>query len=77
MTSLLVEMRRPIDPPADDGFEVSYVSGDGAGNRVPLAQAWAAPLEQGSPVRRPSPFCATNFEPSTARRRFDQSDWDG
>jgi hypothetical protein len=41
MTSLLVEMRRPIDPPADDGFEVSYVSGDGAEHRVPLAQAWA------------------------------------
>jgi hypothetical protein len=52
MTSLLVEMRRPIDPPADDGFEVSYVSGDGAEHRVPLAQAWAAPLKQGRPVRR-------------------------
>jgi hypothetical protein len=45
-------MRRPIDPPADDGFEVSYVSGDGAEHRVPLAQAWAAPLEQGRRVRR-------------------------
>jgi hypothetical protein len=52
MTAPVVEARRPIDRPADDGFEVSHVSGDGAGNRVPLAQAWAAPLEQGSPVRR-------------------------
>ena len=52
MTALLVEMRRPIDPAADDGFEVSYVSGDGAEHRVPLAQAWAVPLEQGRPVRR-------------------------
>jgi hypothetical protein len=52
MTAPVVEARRPIDRPADDGFEVSYVSGDGTGNRVPLAQAWAVPLEQGMPVRR-------------------------
>jgi hypothetical protein len=52
MTALLVGARRPIDPSADDGFEVSYVAGDGAEHRVPLAQAWAAPLEQGMPVRR-------------------------
>ena len=52
MTALVVEARRPIDPSADDGFEVSYVSGDGAEHRVPLAQAWAVPLEQGMPVRR-------------------------
>src|SRR6202171_6431941 len=52
MTVLLVEARRPIDPSADDGFEVSYVSCDGAEHRVPLAQAWAVPLEQGLPVRR-------------------------
>ena len=52
MTALLVEPRRPIDRPADDGFEVSYVAGDGAEHRVPLAQAWAVPLEQGIPVRR-------------------------
>ncbi len=37
MTALLVEARRPIDRPADDGFEVSYVAGDGAEHRVPLA----------------------------------------
>src|SRR6476619_1752721 len=52
MTGLLVEARRPIDPSADDGFEVSYVRGDGAEHRVPLAQAWAVPLEEGVPVRR-------------------------
>jgi hypothetical protein len=52
MTALLVEARRPIDRPADDGFAVSYVSGDGAEHRVSLAQAWAVPFEQGIPVRR-------------------------
>ena len=52
MTALVVEAGRPIDPPADDGFEVSYVSDGGAEHRVPLAQASAVPLEQGMPVRR-------------------------
>ena len=52
MTGLLVEARRPPDPPADDGFEVSYVLDDGAEHRVPFAQSWAVPLEQGLPVRR-------------------------
>jgi hypothetical protein len=52
MTALFVDTRQPIDPSADDGFEVSYVSGDGTEHRVPLARAWAAPLEQGMPVRR-------------------------
>ena len=50
--SVSLEARRPPDPPADDGFEVSYVPDDGAEHRVPLAQAWAVPLEQGLPVRR-------------------------
>src|SRR4051794_1729985 len=52
MTSFRLNARRPIDPPSDDGFEVSYVPDDGAERRVPLAQAWGVPLEQGSPVRR-------------------------
>ena len=52
MTALLVEARRPIDPSVDGGFEVSYVSGDGTEHRIPLAQAWAVPLELGMPVRR-------------------------
>jgi hypothetical protein len=52
MAALHREARRPCDPPADDGFEGSYVSDDGAEHRVPLAQAWAVPLEQGLPVRR-------------------------
>ena len=52
MTGLLVDARRRPDPPADDGFEVSYVLDDGAEHRVPLAQAWAVPLEWGLPVRR-------------------------
>ena len=52
MTVLHREARRPLDPPAGDGFEVSYVPDDGAEHGVPLAQAWAVPLEQGIPVRR-------------------------
>jgi hypothetical protein len=55
MTVLHREARRPLDPPAGDGFEVSYVPDDGAEHRVPLAQAWAVPLEQGLPVRRSRP----------------------
>jgi hypothetical protein len=52
MTALRLEARLAIDPPANDGFEVSYVPDDGAEHRVPLAQACAVPLEQGIPVRR-------------------------
>ena len=52
MTVLRREARRPPDPRAGDGFKVSYVLDDGAEHRVPLAQAWAVPLEQGLPVRR-------------------------
>ncbi len=48
MTVLHREARRPLDPPANDGFEVSYVPDDGAKHRVPLAQAWAVPLERSS-----------------------------
>ena len=52
MTSFRLNARRPIDPPADDGFEVSYVLDDGAVHRVPLARAWEMPLERSLPVRR-------------------------
>src|SRR5258705_8196702 len=52
MTSFRLNARRPIDPPADDGFEVSYVSDDGAVHRMPLARAWEMPLERSLPVRR-------------------------
>jgi hypothetical protein len=38
--------------PAMASRSVSYVPDDGAEHRVPLAQAWAVPLEQGMPVRR-------------------------
>jgi len=38
MTSFRLNARRPIDPPADDGFEVSYVRDDGAVHRMPLAR---------------------------------------
>src|SRR6476620_1126713 len=52
MTSFRLNARRPIDPAADDGFEVSYVPDDGAVQRVPLARAWDMPLERSLPVRR-------------------------
>ncbi len=39
-------LRGPIGLLANGGFEVSYVPDDGAEHRVPLAQAWAVPLEQ-------------------------------
>jgi hypothetical protein len=52
MTALVLEARRPRDPLADDGFEVSYVPDGGAEHRVLLAQACSVPLEQGIPVRR-------------------------
>ena len=52
MTSFRLNARRPIDPPADDGFEVSYVPDDGAVHRMPLAPAWEMPLERSLPVRR-------------------------
>src|SRR6478609_266199 len=38
MTSFRLNARRPIDPPADDGFEVTYVPDDGA-VRMPLARS--------------------------------------
>src|SRR6476659_494576 len=52
MTSFRLNARRPIDPPADDGFEVSYVPDDGAVHRMPLARAWDMPRERSLPVRR-------------------------
>ena len=47
---LFLEARRPIDRPADDGFDVSCVPDDSVEHRVPLAQAWAVPLEQAFPL---------------------------
>ena len=52
MRSFRLNARRPIDPPADDGFEVSYVPDDGAVHRMPLARVWEMPLERSLPVRR-------------------------
>jgi hypothetical protein len=52
MTTLVLEAGRPRYPLADDRFEVSYVPDGGAEHRVPFAQAWAVPLDQGIPVRR-------------------------
>jgi hypothetical protein len=47
MTALHLGPRGPIGPLTNGGFEVSYVLDDGAECRVPLAQAWAVPLERG------------------------------
>src|SRR5260370_39064641 len=52
MTVLHGEAGPPLAPPAGYWFEVSYVLDDGAEHRVPLAQAWAVPLERRLPVRR-------------------------
>ena len=52
MTSFRLNARRPIDPPADDGFEIGYVTDDGLEHRVSLSQAWATPFESCSPIRR-------------------------
>jgi hypothetical protein len=52
MTALHLGPRGPIDPPANDGFEVSYVPDDGGEHRVRLARAWAVRFERGVPVRR-------------------------
>ncbi|WP_198588560.1 TnsA-like heteromeric transposase endonuclease subunit [Geodermatophilus chilensis] len=40
------------DPLRADGFQVGYLTEDGAELRVPLAEAWAVPFEHGTPVRR-------------------------
>ena len=34
-----------------DGFEVEYITEDGAGHRVPLADAWAVQFEAMAPAR--------------------------
>ena len=59
--------RGHLDPPADDGFEVSYVPEDGAEDRVPLAQAWAVPLERGVP-RSPVHVPDETLDPDRAQR---------
>lgn len=47
-----LEVARPADPPAGEGFEVAYVTEDGVARRRPLAEAWAVPFESCAPVRR-------------------------
>ena len=37
---------------ARNGFEIDYVTGEGASRWVPLAEAWPVPFEHGMPVRR-------------------------
>lgn len=50
MTGLRMVIGEGADPPAD-GFEVGYLTSDGAQVRVPLADAWALRLESAPPAR--------------------------
>jgi hypothetical protein len=52
VTAFLAEAVQPSDPRLSDGFEVGYVTEDGAEHREPLAEAWAVPFERCAPVRR-------------------------
>jgi hypothetical protein len=52
VTALFAEAVRASDPLAVGGFEVGYVTEDGAEHRVPLAEAWTVPFESCAPVRR-------------------------
>jgi hypothetical protein len=39
-----------------DGFALAYVTADGVETRRELAKVWAAPVEDGLPVRRFRPY---------------------
>ena len=45
-------MGRAAEPVGVGGFEIGYVTDDGLEHRVSLSQAWAAPFESRSPIRR-------------------------
>jgi hypothetical protein len=47
-----LEVRRAPEPFGVGGFEIGYVTDDGLEHRVSLSQAWAAPFESRSPIRR-------------------------
>ena len=52
MTAFPPEVRRAAEPVGVGGFEIGYVTDDGLEHRVSLSQAWAAPFESRSPIRR-------------------------
>ena len=52
MTELPPEVGRAAEPVGVGGFEIGYVTDDGLEHRVSLSQAWAAPFESRSPIRR-------------------------
>jgi hypothetical protein len=52
VTALIAENGWPEGSLAAAGFEVGYVSEDGAAHRLPLAEVWAVRFENGLPVRR-------------------------
>ena len=52
MAAVLAESAVGVAPSATGRFEVGYVTGDGAGHRVRLDEAWLVPLERALPVRR-------------------------
>jgi hypothetical protein len=52
VTALAPEPASPVGARPPGGFEVEFVTEDGAGRRVPLAEAQALPFERFLPVRR-------------------------
>ena len=49
MFSVAAEFLGSADPPGRNGFEIDYVTEEGADRRAPLAEAWAVPFEHGMP----------------------------
>jgi hypothetical protein len=52
VAALGAEFVGSANPLARNGFEIGYVTGEGASRWVPLAEAWPVPFEHGMPVRR-------------------------
>lgn len=50
VAALGAEFVGSANPLARNGFEIGYVTGEGASRWVPLAEAWPVPFEHGMPV---------------------------
>ena len=50
VAALGAEFVGSANPLARNGFEIDYVTGEGASRWVPLAEAWPVPFEHGMPV---------------------------
>ncbi|MET0992777.1 MAG: hypothetical protein ABWY20_01255 [Mycobacterium sp.] len=51
MTAVKLDVTHAASSIAADDFEAGYVTEGGIEHRVPLSGAWAAPFEDGMPVR--------------------------